>query len=92
MDHEIKRINATIGEIRIFFDENFYGINKDTLKEHITALIMNGDLIGANLDLADYGFVIIYYNPVKPKTSLKRINHAAETIVKYIESCTPAES
>lgn len=76
------------GEIKIFFDENLYAVNREDVKTSISAAIMNGLLTGADLDGLDYGTIVCKYNPVRVDIFSATI--AAKQLAELIESCAPA--
>ncbi len=87
MMHRKKILLApSIGEVRIFFDENLYcTVDREEIKTLVGAGFANGDLCSANLDDLEFGMIAIRYNPVR--IDAEAAMRSANRIADYIATC-----
>lgn len=74
------------GEINIFFDENLYLIDTNTMSDIAMSTVLNGETTGFDLTRAEFGHIKCYYNPAR--MDLSRAQKGSRRMINYIASCS----
>lgn len=74
------------GEINIFFDENLYLIDTNTMLDIAMSTVLNGETTGFDLTRAEFGHIKYYYNPTR--MDLSRAQKGGRRMIDYIKNCS----
>ena len=77
-------IAKELGEIKCFFDENLYMIDREDLEKFCLGAHVMGEIHSWDLTKLEYGEIRLNFNPTRQKAE-----GVAERLGQYIENCKP---